>query len=51
MLMRYLKALIFCMAAGSLVVQAIGAEPLVIEAQGSFSAGGTVRGNLRLQNH
>ncbi|MFV8768022.1 alpha/beta hydrolase, partial [Yersinia enterocolitica] len=34
-----LKTLVFCMMAGGLTAQSVDAEPLVIQAQGSFSAG------------
>lgn len=37
-----LKMLAICMMAGGLGVQSVYAEPLVIQEQGSFSAGGTI---------
>lgn len=37
-----LKTLVFCMVAGGLTAQSVDAEPLVIQAQGSFSAGGAI---------
>ena len=37
-----LKTLAICMMAGGLVAQSVYAEPLVIQEQGSFSAGGTI---------
>ena len=37
-----LKTLAICVMAGGLVAQSVYAEPLVIQEQGSFSAGGTI---------
>ena len=37
-----LKTLAICVMAGGLVAQSVYAEPLVIQEQGSFSAGGTL---------
>ncbi len=37
-----LKTLAICMMAGGLAAQSVSAEPLVIQEQGSFSAGGTI---------
>lgn len=37
-----LKTLAICIMAGGLVAQSVYAEPLVIQEQGSFSAGGTI---------
>ena len=37
-----LKTLAICAMAGGMVAQSVYAEPLVIQEQGSFSAGGTI---------
>ncbi len=37
-----LKTLVICVMAGGLVAQSVYAEPLIIQEQGSFSAGGTI---------
>ena len=37
-----LKTLAICVMAGGLMAQSVYAEPLVIQEQGSFSAGGTI---------
>lgn len=37
-----LKTLSFCVIAGGMVAQSVSAELLVIQEQGSFSAGGTI---------
>lgn len=36
------KSLLFCMMMGALIVPSVHADPLVIQEQGSFAAGGTV---------